>query len=310
MSGRARNESTKRRYRRLIGASSTVAAFLAFGVAPAAAPPAQADELFGLDFAWLTDLFTADPGASEGGWGDADFAQSWQETFYLPLHEMMQDWITSDFGSSVNDVVNFLFAPLTGDACGLICNGADGTEGSVDGQTGGLWFGDGGNGWSSDVEGVAGGNGGLAGGWGNGGDGGAGGLGADGGNGGHGGEMWGNGGNGGAGGNGWNGVDGITAGILGADGGDGTAGGAGGNGGMGGSADGAAGALGAAGVDGRGGDGGVGGRGADGADGTVDDDGMALEPRPPVGPAATAVPGPRTPGATAAGAAAGAVAPS
>ncbi|WP_342710399.1 PGRS repeat-containing protein, partial [Mycolicibacter sinensis] len=197
-----------------MGASSAVGAFLAFGMAPlAAAPVANADFE---DF--LTDLF--DPGAwgnlsndfnslfTGSDWdlsGSADasgleMAQMWETMFYTPLHAALQDWINSDFGSQVNGVINQLTAPFTEGFCGMICNGADGTADSVDGQAGGLWFGDGGDGWTSNLEGVAGGNGGHAGGIGNGGDGGAGGLGADGGNGGHGGEMWGNGGDGGAGG--------------------------------------------------------------------------------------------------------------
>lgn len=45
----------------------------------------------------------------------------------------------------------------------MICNGADGTELDPDGQAGGLWFGDGGNGWSSNLAGITGGNGGHAG---------------------------------------------------------------------------------------------------------------------------------------------------
>ncbi|WP_133258895.1 hypothetical protein, partial [Mycolicibacter senuensis] len=91
--------------RRVVGASSSVAAFLAFGVAPVvAAPSAQADD-FGLDAFWdffgvgdggvasdfeLFDVSTwGVPGVAEGGlfglW-DADHAELWQETFYLPLH--------------------------------------------------------------------------------------------------------------------------------------------------------------------------------------------------------------------------------
>ncbi|RAV01662.1 hypothetical protein DQP56_07075, partial [Mycolicibacter senuensis] len=89
----------------MVGASSSVAAFLAFGVAPVvAAPSAQADD-FGLDAFWdffgvgdggvasdfeLFDVSTwGVPGVAEGGlfglW-DADHAELWQETFYLPLH--------------------------------------------------------------------------------------------------------------------------------------------------------------------------------------------------------------------------------
>lgn len=177
----------------------------------AAVPEARADsgfddflDWFGLDsdFQALTPEWTGSfwglPGsADETG---VEIAQLWDTYFYAPFHASLQAWINSDFGSQVNGVINQIFAPFTENFCGMICNGADGTEFSVNGQAGGLWMGDGGNGWTSNIEGVAGGNGGHAGGIGNGGDGGAGGLGADGGNGGHGGEMWGHGGDGGAGG--------------------------------------------------------------------------------------------------------------
>jgi hypothetical protein len=71
-------------------------------------------------------------------------------------------------------VINQLTAPFTEGFCGMICNGVDGTEADPDGGNGGLWFGDGGDGWTSTIEGVAGGNGGHAGGIGDGGAGGAG----------------------------------------------------------------------------------------------------------------------------------------
>ncbi|MGH2873175.1 MAG: PGRS repeat-containing protein, partial [Solirubrobacteraceae bacterium] len=38
-------------------------------------------------------------------------------------------------------------------SCGLICNGANGTRRHRNGQNGGLIFGNGGNGWSSTVQG-------------------------------------------------------------------------------------------------------------------------------------------------------------
>ncbi|MGB3894374.1 MAG: PGRS repeat-containing protein, partial [Mycolicibacter sinensis] len=203
-----------RRRDRAVGAAASVGAFLAFGMAPlASAPAANADfddlvaDLFDPS-AWgnlsndFDSLFTGsdwDLSGSADASG-AELAQMWDTYFYMPLHDMMQDWINSDFGASVNGMINQLFAPFTEGFCGMICNGVDGTEADPDGGNGGLWFGDGGDGWSSTVDEMAGGNGGHAGGIGNGGDGGAGGFGADGGNGGHGGEMWGNGGDGGAGG--------------------------------------------------------------------------------------------------------------
>ncbi|MGB6146336.1 MAG: PGRS repeat-containing protein, partial [Mycolicibacter algericus] len=238
-----------------------MAAFLAFGMTPlAAAPEARADfefddflGWFGLEpdsqaltSEWIGSAWDLPDSADATG---MEIAQLWDTYFYMPLHALLQDWINSDFGSQVNGVINQIFAPFTENFCGMICNGADGTESSVNGQAGGLWFGDGGNGWTSDIEGVAGGNGGHAGGIGNGGDGGAGGLGADGGNGGHGGEMWGHGGDGGAGGA-------ATATLVAGD---------GGNGGSSGQAQDFFG-MGAWGNGGNGGKGGAGLNGADGAD--------------------------------------------
>ncbi|MEB3032438.1 PGRS repeat-containing protein, partial [[Mycobacterium] nativiensis] len=219
-------------------ATPAMAAMVALGSAPVASTPtAHADE-----FDWFVDLVSPlfgspvdDDGATAGfHWfdpatGDAsdpelsDFdavplsaEASGTDLLYQWLHDGMQDWINSPFGQQLGGLINPLFAPLTQGACGVICNGVDGTADSPDGGTGGLWFGDGGRGWSSTLDDVAGGNGGHAGGFGNGGDGGAGGLGAGGGNGGDGGQFWGNGGHGGAGGDGS---------------GDGGAGGTGGDGG-------------------------------------------------------------------------------
>lgn len=151
-------------------------------------------------------------------------------------------------------LVNSLFA--VGGRCGLICDGADGTQTDPNGISGGWLFGAGGNGWLSTEVGVAGGNGGHGGLlFGNGGAGGAGGLGAAGGTGGNAGLLSGRGGNGGAGGAGINGAAGIT-GANGGRGGNGTAGG-----------DGGAGGNGALLAFGRGGDGGVGGVGSVGGAG-------------------------------------------
>ncbi|QUR67716.1 PecA family PE domain-processing aspartic protease [Mycobacterium spongiae] len=113
----------------------------------------------------------------------------------------------------------------------LIGDGAHGTAASPNGGAGGLLYGNGGNGYSSTMDGVGGGAGGWAGLIGNGGAGGAGGSDAPGGAGGHGGWLFGNGGAGGVGG------DSVIAdGIGGAGGAAGSAGlfGAGGNGGAGG----------------------------------------------------------------------------
>ncbi|MGB3523159.1 MAG: PGRS repeat-containing protein, partial [Mycobacterium sp.] len=245
---------------RVVGATSTVAAFLAFGTMPlSAAPAAQAD--FGFEdlfdpAAWIQDVpadvggsiepsawagvlsgfgeVSAEPGAA-GDWNATAFVDQW---IYEPLHAGLQQWIASPFGTQVDDFVNQLFGQY------LIGNGVDGTLEHPDGGAGGLWFGDGGAGFDGTGQGVAGGDGGDALGWfGNGGAGGAGAAGLAGGDGGSGGLVAGSGGAGG-------------------DGGAGIAGGAGGAGGDGGAAPGWM--FGLGGVGGAGGDGGVGLAGAAG----------------------------------------------
>ncbi|MGV0794513.1 carboxymuconolactone decarboxylase family protein [Mycolicibacterium sp. XJ1819] len=143
---------------------------------------------------------------------------------------------SSIFGTGLFVPINSLFA--VGGRCGLICDGADGTQANPDGVSGGWLIGNGGAGWSSTVAGVAGGNGG------------------------HGGLLWGNGGNGGVGGAGMNGLAGTT-GVNGGLGDDGTSGGRGGNGGN------AALLWGYGGKGGAGGAGGAGGIGAHGVDATA-----------------------------------------
>ena len=80
-----------------------------------------------------------------------------QQYIYDPLHASVESWINSSFGEQVDNALN------TASGQFLIGNGADGT-GQLDpnGGDGGLWFGDGGNGWDSDESGVAGGYGGDA----------------------------------------------------------------------------------------------------------------------------------------------------
>ena len=161
----------------------------------------------------------------------------------LPLSPRNDDvwWLGGDGAESRNSFFGNLFRPPTpnallsansspssgslfggfdfGNSCGLVCNGADGTEANPNGQDGGLLFGNGGNGWNSTVAGVNGGNGGKGGLFF--GNGGAGGNGADGvgalagSNGGDGGDtgkyaLFGNAGNGGRGGNGANGTVGTV----------------------------------------------------------------------------------------------------
>ena len=255
------SRNAKGRCRRVVGFSTGAGAFLTFGLtALTDAPSAQADELdlifepiinslasidptLGADLASMAASFDptfagdqaataaaiADPSAVQAA-ASPDFGQLFNEFMYTPIHTAEQDWITSQFGTQVDNSINTTFGQ------DIIGNGAPGTEADPTGGAGGLLFGDGGNGWDSTEAGVAGGNGGDAGLIGTGGDGGAGGAGAAGGDGGAGGTFMGNGGNGGNGGTGV--ADGI--GGHGGDGGDANSlfgiGGDGGNAGDGGSA--------------------------------------------------------------------------
>lgn len=172
-------------------------------------------------------------------------------------------------GAGILFHVNTMFA--VGGRCGLICNGAAGTEANPHGVGGGWLFGNGGAGWSSTTPGVAGGNGGNGGlFWGHGGNGGNGGAGAAGGRGGNAGLLFGNGGTGGAGGAGLSGTAGVT-GVNGGRGGDGTAGG---DGGAGGNAGLWWGYGGNGGSGGAGGNGGAGAHGVDAAEDSGDDGGV------------------------------------
>ncbi|MGO9281935.1 MAG: hypothetical protein ACLP75_02625, partial [Mycobacterium sp.] len=157
--------------------------------------------------------------ASDSSSAAASGADSWSTV----SQGLEQDWITSSYGSQVDNAINTMVdkvdPSLVGDSCGLICNGADGTSGSTlaeaDGQAGGVWIGNGGDG-GTDAAG-------------------------NGGNGGESGEFGGTPGDGGSGGpndgNGGNGADcPVTMPVCtGGAGGAGTLGGNGGNGGNGGS---------------------------------------------------------------------------
>ncbi len=137
----------------------------------------------------------ADQAAATDTAGDAGAAASATDPTTAFWQGLEQDWINSSFGKQVDSSLNAYMAQAdpaadpTGGACGLICNGADGTGGgsltAADGQGGGIFFGNGGNG-ATDAAGQ-GGDGGNADFFGNGGNGGVGADGGDGGNGGNGG---------------------------------------------------------------------------------------------------------------------------
>lgn len=224
-----RSKGAEERRRRGVGLGTGVGTFLAFGMTALSAPPlAQADDL-GLG-EWILELFggagdaTAAAGAVASAPADGLFsaldvgtqgidqasavagiasasdmlsvpADMWfQQLIYDPIHSAVEAWISSDFGQEVAGFINQISGQF------LIGDGAAGTAEHPDGGAGGLWFGDGGQGWDSTQAGVAGGAGGDAGWFGNGGDGGDGGAGGSGGDGGDGGSLLGIGGNGGDGG--------------------------------------------------------------------------------------------------------------
>src|SRR5271156_412733 len=180
------------------------AMFAAFGVAMFSAPTARADD-FGLGDL-ISDLISSASSAEVGSQAvDQALAASasgaetfsatglFQQYIYDPLHLSVESWINSSFGEQVDNALN------TASGQFLIGDGADGT-GQLDpnGGDGGLWFGDGANGWDSDQPGGAGAPGGDAFGFfGNGGDGGLGGGGGARGGGGGGGAPGGQGGGGG-----------------------------------------------------------------------------------------------------------------
>src|SRR5271156_352220 len=186
------------------------AAFAAFGVAMFSPPTARADD-FGLGDLigdLISSASSAEVGsqavdqalaASASGAETLSAAGLFQQYIYDPLHTAAEDWINSSFGEQVDQALNTASGEF------LIGNGAAGTEQDPTGG-GGMWFGDGGNGWDSDESGIAGGSGGDAAGFfGTGGEGGGGGAGAGGGDGGNGGSLFGIGGDGG------NAGDGATA---------------------------------------------------------------------------------------------------
>src|SRR3984957_1182331 len=144
------------------------AAFAAFGIAMFSPPTARADD-FGLGdliSAVITSASTAEVGsqavdqalaATASGAETLSAAGLFQQYIYDPLHASVESWINSSFGEQVDNAINTASGHL------LIGDGADDT-GLLDpnGGDGGLWFGDGGNGWDSNEPGFAGGSGGDA----------------------------------------------------------------------------------------------------------------------------------------------------
>jgi hypothetical protein len=161
--GRKHNPHSRMVHRRVVGLTGVISAFVTLGLGPlAGAPKARADgfdvvvdavlnavtgllgdvgagsapvpELGGLGLGAAESTAGVGLGSlSEVGPVAAGLVDTW-------LHGLEQDWINSGVGQQVDTVLNSWFNlvdPTTG-ACGLICNGTDG----VDGQGGGLIFGD------------------------------------------------------------------------------------------------------------------------------------------------------------------------
>src|ERR1700749_2886433 len=237
MSGqhRKRNrQGSKVRRPRAVGLSSTAGAALAFGLTPwATAPAAHADELDAILDPIINSLSAVDPTlavdattllstldgaltlttdpASAIPAASTDLAHLYDQFIYAPSQAFDQEWIngTTFLGNltvSYDNFINGISADFGGPL--LIGNCADGiSAGDPNGGAGGLFVGDGGTGWDSDIAGD---------------NGGAGGIAYDG--------------NGGAGGDGFEGSDGGAGGATGygIGGGGGGRGGGGGGGGRGG----------------------------------------------------------------------------
>ncbi|MGA8546575.1 MAG: hypothetical protein WB785_15125, partial [Mycobacterium sp.] len=185
--GNQRSGKSKAR-RRAVGLGGSAGAFLALGLGPlAAAPSAQADPLADLIDALLEPAIATSIGISPtevvdpslwdaalsglwspGGWDTvvSDLSGVGSSAVAVPdtaaattadpatsfIHGLEQDWINSPFGQQVDNSLNTWAAQADPSAvantCGYICNGADGTAGDPNGQDGGAFFGNGGNGYS------------------------------------------------------------------------------------------------------------------------------------------------------------------
>ncbi|ORA77750.1 hypothetical protein BST28_16755, partial [Mycolicibacter kumamotonensis] len=146
MSRRGNPRSTRRR-----GARAAIGAFAAagtiggaFGLSPLApAPPAHADA----DLDWLVELFAPAAGLAAGS-DPLEASDVFGLDLYTVLHDQMQTWITSPLGIQIDTTINQLAGAY------LIGNGIDGTADNPNGGAGGLWFGDGGDGYDQTLAAV------------------------------------------------------------------------------------------------------------------------------------------------------------
>ncbi len=109
------------------------------------------EALFG-DLSSVSSAGFALPEASTAA-TDAGSAASTADSLSTFWQGLEQEWINSPFGTQFDTSLNAWAeqanpALATSDACGLICNGADGTALHPDGGDGGLFFGNGGAGFS------------------------------------------------------------------------------------------------------------------------------------------------------------------
>ena len=169
-----RSRNAKARRRGVVGLGTGAGAILAFGMGPlAAAPPANADDFGILDSildpiinslsaadpalavdatGWLAGLDSALGAASSADASSAanaplDFTQAYDTYIYAPTEAAEQAWITSSTGELYDTSLNNFWHEIGGTGI-LIGNGTDGTATDTTGGAGGLWFGDGGTGWS------------------------------------------------------------------------------------------------------------------------------------------------------------------
>lgn len=136
-----------------------VGACLALGLAPAAPAYADFDDLFGFDQLFdAASLGAAVPDVAAATdtldlsqvvgddiytWAsvvEVVFAGLFQNQLYATVHDLGEMWIQGP-GVLLDPIINPLFA-FDG-ACGLICNGVNGTVDHPDGGDGGWLFGDG-----------------------------------------------------------------------------------------------------------------------------------------------------------------------
>ncbi|HEY9305073.1 MAG TPA: hypothetical protein VIO95_12355, partial [Mycobacterium sp.] len=155
-----RSRNGKARRRRVIGPVAAAGAFLAAAMTPlAAAPVAHADGFESIidsiagSLSSLFDPLAGLDASSNVGGGVADSALAAASdpasSFDTMLQTLAQEWIASPSGAAYDAQLNALWHDF-GNSGMLIGNGADGTPGSTlaaaNGEAGGLWFGNGGNG--------------------------------------------------------------------------------------------------------------------------------------------------------------------